>query len=221
MAEKPNIQNESSAVKAEGQGDLRGVSLPDVVHLECVGRNSSVLELFQEQSLGRIYIDQGQIVHAVCGEISGERAFQKLFTITTGTFELLEFEVPPERTINRTWEFLLDRVLQQRAQAAQRAQSGEITSAAAPAAVAPIGQAVEMLIAAGTGEVFYNWQCAAPADRLALLQKFSALAEKLIPDLQLGKLDRIEFQFAAGRAILQPRADRLVFLQVATAAAQT
>jgi hypothetical protein len=45
--------------------------------------------------------------------------------------------------------------------------------------------------------------------------KIAALAEKLIPDLQLGKLDRVEFQLADGRAILQPRADRLVFLRIA------
>jgi hypothetical protein len=212
VTKEPNTSNEPAAVIAEGQSDLRGVSLPDVIHMECVGRNSSVLELFHEQSLGRIYIDQGQIVHAVCGEISGERAFKKLFTITTGTFELLEFEVPPERTINRTWEFLLNQVLQQRE---QLAQSGEKVSDAETVAVVPIGQPVEMLIGAGDGEVFYNWQCTAPADRVALLQKIAALAEKLIPDLQLGKLDRVEFQLADGRAILQPRADRLVFLRIA------
>ena len=144
------------------QGVLRSVGLPDLVQMECVGHNSSILELFHEQPLGRIYIDQGQIVHAVCGEISGERAFQKLFAITGGTFELLDFEVPPERTINRTWEFLLGEVLRQREQLAQRAKVGEDFFTAETIALTPAGRTAEMLIGSATGDVLYNWQCAMP-----------------------------------------------------------
>jgi CheY-like chemotaxis protein len=198
------------------QGVLRSVGLPDLVQMECLGGNSSVLELFHEQPLGRIYIDRGQIVHAVCGEISGERAFQKLFTITGGTFELREFEVPSEHTINRTWEFLLSEALRHREQLAQRARSGENVSADAKTVSGePSGQTAEMLICSGAGEVHYSWQCPAAADRVTLLQAVAQRAEKLIPDLQLGRLDRVEIQLADGRAILQPRADRLVFVRVA------
>ena len=59
-----------------------------------------------------------------------------------------------------------------------------------------------------------NWQCVDPAARVTLLQAVAQRAEKLIPDLQLGKLDRVEIQLADGRAILQPRADRLVFARI-------
>lgn len=215
MAKEIKVEPGQPALKADGQSDLCGVSLPDLVHMECVGRNSSVLELFQEQSLGRIYIDQGQIVHAVCGEISGERAFQKLFTITAGTYELLEFEVPPERTINRTWEFLLGEMLRQRDQIARRAQSGEDVFTVAETAVAPAGQAAEILICSVAGEVLLNWQCADPAARVTLMQSVAQRAEKLIPDLLLGKLDRVEIRLADGRAVLQPRADRLIFVRLA------
>ncbi len=198
------------------QGVLRSVGLPDLVQMECVGKNSSILELFHEHPLGRIYIDQGQITHAVCGEIFGERAFQKLFTITGGTFELLDFEVPPERTINRTWEVLLAEALRQREQLAQRAQAGEkILTADETAAATPVGQTAEMFICSAAGEVLYNWQCADAAARVTLLQAVALRAEKLIPELQLGKLDRVEIQLADGRAVLQPRADRLVFMRVA------
>jgi predicted regulator of Ras-like GTPase activity (Roadblock/LC7/MglB family) len=63
--------------------------------------------------------------------------------------------------------------------------------------------------------VLYNWQCADAAARVALMQTVAQRAEKLVPDLQLGKLDRVEIQLAGGRAILQPRADRMVFVRVA------
>jgi len=198
------------------QGVLRSVGLPDLIQMECVGQNSSILELFNEQPLGRIYIDQGQIIHAVCGEIFGERAFQKLFTITGGTFELLDFEVPPEHTINRTWEVLLAEALRQREQLAQRAQVSGKNLAADSTAAEPVGQTAEMLICSAAGEVLYNWQCADAAARVTLLQAVAQRAEKLIPELQLGKLDRVEIQLPVGRAVLQPRADRLVFMRVAT-----
>src|ERR1035441_4471116 len=40
------------------QGMLRRVGLQDVIQMECLGRNSSVLEVYNEHVLGRIYIDR-------------------------------------------------------------------------------------------------------------------------------------------------------------------
>ena len=195
---------------------LSNVSLADLVQMECLACNSSILELFREHSLGRIYIEAGQIIHAVCGETAGERAFQKLLGVVGGTFELHDFEPPPERTLNRPWDYLLGEAARQRELSDFRARS----SGAAPAAgesvsSEPAAQATEMLICSGTGEVLYNWQCAAAADRVTLLQNIAQRAEQLIPELQLGKLDRLEIQLADSRAVLQPRADRLIFVRVA------
>jgi CheY-like chemotaxis protein len=197
------------------QGVLRSVGLADIVQMECLGRESSVIELFHEQPLGRIYIEDGLIIHAVCGEISGERAFQKLLALTGGTFELRDFELPPERTINRTWEFLLGEAQRLRELSGQRSKAGEnLATGAKGVSSEPSGQAAEMLICSAAGEVLYNWQSPAPAARVALLRNVARQAEKLIPDLQLGKLDRVEIQMAGGRAILQPRADRMVFVRI-------
>jgi CheY-like chemotaxis protein len=197
------------------QGVLRSVGLPDLVQMECLGRNSSILELFHEQPLGRIYVEDGQIIHAVCGEIAGERAFQKLLTLNGGTFELREFELPPERTINRTWEFLLAEALRQREPLGSRAKSNEMFSTDAKTVSSePAGQALEMLICSADGKVLYNWECPAAA-RVTLMQNVAQRAGQIIPELQLGKLDRFEIQSPAGRVILQPRADRLVFVRIA------
>ena len=202
------------AVPQGFQGVLRGVGLADLVQMECLARNSSILELYREQPLGRIYVEDGQIVHAVCGEISGEGAFYKLLALTGGAFELHEFKPPPDRTINRTWEFLLAGAKQRRELLESRARTGAAASTGAETLSSePASQASEMLICSGAGQVLYNWQCHAPAGRVALMQKIASRAEQLIPELQLGKLDRLEIQLAGGRAILQPRADRLVFLR--------
>ena len=47
------------------------------------------------------------------------------------------------------------------------------------------------------------------------LKKIAAHAAELAQMLPLGKFDRLEMQFADGRAIAQARADRLVFVRTA------
>ena len=89
------------------QGMLRRVGLQDVIQMECLGRNSSVLEVYNEHVLGRIYIENGSIIHAAGGELTGERALQRLLALPGGSFELVPFELPPENTISGPWEFLL------------------------------------------------------------------------------------------------------------------
>ncbi len=89
------------------RGMLRQVGLQDVIQMECLGRNSSILEVQDRQMTGRIYIEDGRIVHADAGEIKGEPAFQKLLSLAGGSFQLQHFEPPTERTIEGQWEFLL------------------------------------------------------------------------------------------------------------------
>lgn len=193
---------------------LRSVGINDLIQMECQARNSSVLEIFRENSLGRIYIEEGQIIHAICGELSGETAFQKLLGFTGCTFELRDFELPSERTLNRTWEYLLGEVARQRELSDLRARAGG-TDAGDAVSTEPAGRASELLICAGDGETLYQWQCADAAARLKLLQNIAQRAGALVTEIQLGKLDRLVIQLADGRAVLQPRADRLIFARIA------
>ena len=89
------------------QGLLRRVGLQDVIQMECLGRNSSILEIQNEQMRGRIYIENGSIIHGAVGNETGERALQQLLALAGGSFELLPFEPPPQRTIEGQWESLL------------------------------------------------------------------------------------------------------------------
>ena len=67
------------------QGMLRRVGLQDVIQMECLGRNSSVVEVYNEHVLGRIYIEDGSIIHAAGGELTGERALQRLLALPGGS----------------------------------------------------------------------------------------------------------------------------------------
>ena len=89
------------------QGVLRRVGLQDVIQMECLGRTSSVLEIHHPQLAGRIYIEEGRIVHAEAGDLAGENALYQLLALPSGEFQLHPFETPHRRTIEAQWEFLL------------------------------------------------------------------------------------------------------------------
>jgi len=86
---------------------LGETGLFDVIQLECLGGNSLVVEVRNHQAAGEIYIENGAIVHAAAGKLVGEKAFQRLLSLTDGEFRLIPFRAPPTRTIQRQWESLL------------------------------------------------------------------------------------------------------------------
>ena len=88
-------------------GMLRHVGLPDVIQMECLGRNSSILEIRNQRLQGQVYIETGSIVHATAGTLTGEKAFYRLLSLTGGEFRLQPFKQPSERTVHGQWEYLL------------------------------------------------------------------------------------------------------------------
>lgn len=89
------------------RGVLRRVGLQDVLQMECLARNSSVLEVSNGTLAGKIFIETGQIIHAQAGEVTGEDAFNRLLALAGGRFNHHPFSEPSARTISGQWEFLI------------------------------------------------------------------------------------------------------------------
>ena len=104
-----NVLNDSITWKRrEGfTGTLEQVSLADVIQIECLRRNSCILEIRATQLQGEIYIESGAMVHAVTGGISGVKALHRLLALNDGRFHLCPYRQPSERTIQGSWECLL------------------------------------------------------------------------------------------------------------------
>lgn len=202
------------------QGVLRRVGLQDVIQMECLGRNSSVLEVYNDSVLGRIYIENGNIIHAAGGELTGEPALQKLLALPGGSFELVPFEPPPNPTISGPWEFLLMEAARVRDELASQAPPPppEEPKVEQPAAATPESAAtgiVETLICSDHGETLYEAGCGNIPARIQFLREVGLLATQFKNILPLGNFDRLELQLPEGRAVAQVKPDRLIFVAAA------
>jgi CheY-like chemotaxis protein len=119
------------------RGVLRRVGLQDVLQMECLARGSSVLEIFTNQTRGSVFVQEGQIIHAQVGELTGEEAFNQLMGLAGGNFNLKPFSEPSARSISGSWEFLLMEAARKRDEAHETSLSrsaeapGEPTTASA------------------------------------------------------------------------------------------
>lgn len=225
------------------RGVLRRVGLNDVIQMECLARNSSVLEVTSANVRGEIYIRSGRIIHAWAGTLKGEDAFYHLLSQSGGQFNLQPFVPPAEETIQGSWEFLVMEAARKQDEARERALEEQPPSAppppktearavleapsltsylpgereAAPAALAlPAASRIEeVLLCSGQGEVLYEWQCGRTEARIGLLEFISQKAWQLSVHLPVGHFERLEFHGDHGRVVAQIRSDRGLFVRSA------
>ena len=92
------------------QSGFRGVqskSLVDLIQLECLSSNSSVLKVVNGPKEGRVWIHDGEIIDAAVGELNGTNAFKDISSWRTGAFEILPPEPERQRTIFENYQGLL------------------------------------------------------------------------------------------------------------------
>jgi CheY-like chemotaxis protein len=214
---------------AQPQGGFRGmmrrVGLQEVLQMECLGRKSSVLEIFTGKVRGRIFICDGSIIHAESGALQGEVALYGLLALRGGEFNLLPFAEPPRRTIEGQWESLLmeaarlsdegQKFLETEEPEPAAAKPGE--RAASAAAELPGGQMriAETVLCSGAGEVLHEWETKSLELRLRLLEQVEQQAAQLSSLVSVGRFDRLEIQTLEGRVICQVQPDRRLFVRTA------
>ena len=99
-----------SLLGRESAGGFRGIqskSLVDIIQLECITHSASVLRITNGPLIGKIWIQDGELIDAEAGELTGEAAFQGILSWRTGVFETLPAEPTRNRTINKSYNALL------------------------------------------------------------------------------------------------------------------
>jgi CheY-like chemotaxis protein len=220
------LESVASAPVEGFRGMLRQVGLPDVLQMECLGRKASVLEVVARDGGGRIFIEDGEIVHAEYGPLQGEPALFQLLGLTGGEFHLRPFTRPARPTIDGHWESLLMEAARLRDEAAGAA--AEVAAAipvpeqppvpAAPPEAPPAAAAErvvkEIVLCSGSGELLYEWQAEEVERRVRLLQALTARAASFGRMVPVGLADRLEIETSDGRIVAVLQAERKIFVRV-------
>ncbi len=213
------------------RGVMRRVGLQEVLQMECLGRKSSILEVFTGKVRGRIFICDGAIIHAESGSLSGEVALYGLLALRGGEFNLQPFTEPPHRTIAGHWESLLMEAARLSDEGTQffepdRREAAAIETAlriefAEPGARAAQTQAPrrvrieEIILCSGAGEVLYEWECKSVERRLLLLQQLEQQGAQLSGLAALGRFERLEILSDDGRILCETQPHRRLFVRSA------
>ncbi len=90
-------------------GTLREVSLPEVVQSLELSRKTARIDIDQgsHRPRGKLFLKNGQIVHAVFGETVGEEAFFMLSEVSFGTYRIRFHRETDQRTVEKPTGFLL------------------------------------------------------------------------------------------------------------------
>jgi CheY-like chemotaxis protein len=100
------------ALLAQGANDsgFRGIqskSFMDLIQIECLSQNSTVLRITHGSLDGRVWVDRGAVIDAQLHDLHGAEAFKQIFAWKTGNFEILPGEPHHPRAIYGSYESLL------------------------------------------------------------------------------------------------------------------
>lgn len=86
---------------------LEGLSLFDLVQLECLSRSRRVVRVASGGRVGYLYFSDGEIVHAGTRNLVGERAALEIMGWNDGVFEVCNVAWPERTTIAARWQQIL------------------------------------------------------------------------------------------------------------------
>ncbi|HXQ78029.1 MAG TPA: DUF4388 domain-containing protein, partial [Gemmatimonadaceae bacterium] len=84
------------------QGSLKELPLPDIIQLVSVSGKTGKFTLSRDTDKGFIYLKNGQMVHALVGDLIGEEAIYALAIWNQGEFQFAPGEEPDRQTITKS-----------------------------------------------------------------------------------------------------------------------
>lgn len=181
-------------VRETGFRGVQNKSLVDIIQLECISQSSSVLRITNGPLMGKIWIQEGEVIDAEAGDLLGEVAFQKILSWRAGSFEALPAESTRPRTINKSYNGLL----LESAQALDESRGGllevERQNTSLPMTQLSQVEGVEFVLSMKSGETNHDMSRGLEnPERMAAwarqsLARFRGLGERL----QAGPLDQIQ-----------------------------
>jgi CheY-like chemotaxis protein/predicted regulator of Ras-like GTPase activity (Roadblock/LC7/MglB family) len=88
-------------------GTISDFQLSDLVQMNCLGRMTTALNIEGDEFQGSIFIEEGNIVHAACGDQEGEDALFEMLGWEGGSFSTERGKRSPKESIIKGWQSLL------------------------------------------------------------------------------------------------------------------
>ena len=107
------------------QGTVDGIELMDIVQFNGLSRATAALKVTTTDHEGMIFFKNGEVVHAMCDNESGERAFFTILRFQGGTLQNIRGVEPPTVSITKNRESLLFEVA---LKSDEEKEKGEMTS---------------------------------------------------------------------------------------------
>ena len=225
------------------RGVLRKVGLQDILQLTCLARHSVVLRVRSQFAEGLVYVEDGRIIHAQCGDLTGEEGFNAIMALPRGEFDLQPFAPPPVQSIYQQWEFLVMEAARKRDEIGEApATSAPVSKGHTPAhtpvargkevaigvpnarspsaasAADRVNRALqprvdELLVFSPDGQVLHEWQSGAPSARMELIAFLRELTPRIAEALPVGPFDRLEIEADRSRVIAILKPERALLVR--------
>lgn len=85
----------------EISGKLSQMSLPDLLQMFTFNKQSGALHIASTRVSGSIYMLNGEIISALSGTITGEKAFYRMITLQEGEFQFIPGNFEMDKTIHK------------------------------------------------------------------------------------------------------------------------
>ena len=89
------------------KGTLKNIQLADLIQMCCLSMSSMTICVRNGLESGTIFIEDGDIIHAVSDRKQGEKAFYEIMGWRSGSFDTSGDISASERSIHKKWEYLL------------------------------------------------------------------------------------------------------------------
>ncbi len=105
----------STHTRSSFSGTVDYVDLVDYLQFIMLTGKKTILEVVSNLgTTGRLFISEGNVVHAQCGILAGEKALYRCLCFREGTFGHFPWAEPEQVTINKPGEFVLMEAVHQR-----------------------------------------------------------------------------------------------------------
>ncbi|MDT8271863.1 MAG: DUF4388 domain-containing protein [Desulfomonilia bacterium] len=94
-------------MKQDISGDLENTRCPEIIKILSLGKRTGRLFLTNGVETGNIFFNEGHVIHAQCGSLSGTKAIYELAVWTSGEYRFHVDEVPHGTTIDMGMEEIL------------------------------------------------------------------------------------------------------------------